>query len=314
MLKKNLNNLTMTTDLILVGLSDHPPTIKGLFVFFLLTYLITVVLNLVIIFLVLIDYQLRNPMYFFLANLAFIDVSYLSVTAPKMLFALATKSQSISLPTCIAQVFFFLYFASSELFLLSAMSYDRYVAICRPLHYTQSMSWRVCACMAFAVWVLGCLYSLIHTLFLLRLSFCGPYFIYNFFCDLQHLFQITCTDPFINMAVMFIVGGSFGLGAFACTLLPYLRIFSTIYKIRSKNGKLKAFSTCSSHLAVVFIFYGSLIIIYVVPTANKMLVVNNLFSVTSALINPLLNPLIYSLRNKDIKAALFKSFNYWKLK
>ncbi|XP_040217060.1 olfactory receptor 2A12-like [Rana temporaria] len=306
-------NLTKVTVLILVGLSDHPPTMNGLFVFFLLIYLMTLITNLLIFFLVLTDYHLHNPMYFFLANLAFLDMSYSSVTAPRMLFDLVTKSQSISLPACIAQVFFFLYFTSSELFLLSAMSYDRYIAICHPLHYTQIMSWRVCAGMASLVWVAGWSVSLIHTLFLLRLSFCGPTTIHNFFCDLPHLFQITCTDPFINMVVIFIFGASLGLGAFLLTFIPYVRIFRTILRIRTKTGKRKAFSTCTSHLAVVFIFYGSLIFIYLVPSSSNMYNSNKLFSVMYALINPLLNPLIYSLRNKDLMEALMRSIYHIKL-
>ncbi|XP_018420932.1 PREDICTED: olfactory receptor 1G1-like [Nanorana parkeri] len=304
-----MKNLTKITALILVGLSNHPPTMNGLFVLFLLTYLVTVTVNLLIVVLVLSDYHLHNPMYFFLANLALIDVSFLSVTAPKMLFNLVTKSQSISLSACIAQVYFFVFFGSSELFLLSAMSYDRYVAICHPLHYTQMMSWRACAHMAAAVWVIGCLNSLMHTLFLLRLSFCGPNIIYNFFCDLPNFFHIACIDPFINMLVEFIGGGGFGSGAFACTLLPYVRIFTAIHKMSNITGKLKAFSTCTSHLAVVFIFYGSLFAMYMVPTSSNIPIVNTLLSVISALINPLLNPLIYSLRNKDLHAAFLRTFN-----
>nr|DBA18436.1 TPA: hypothetical protein GDO54_016679 [Pyxicephalus adspersus] len=308
-----MKNLTKITTFSLLGLSDHPPTMNGLFVFFLLIYLMTLTINLLIFFLVLNDYHLHNPMYFFLGNLAFLDMSYSSVTAPRMLFDLVTKSQTITLPACTAQVFFFLCFTSSELFLLSAMSYDRYVAICHPLHYTQIMSWRVCAHMASLVWVLSCAISLIHTLFFHRLSFCGPFSIHNFFCDLPHLFQITCTDPFINIVAIFIAGASFGLGAFLLTFLPYVHIFSTILKIRTKTGKRKAFSTCPSHIAVVFIFYGSLVFIYLVPNSSNMYKINKLFSVTYALINPLLNPLIYSLRNKDLIEALMRTYYYIKL-
>ncbi|KAM5148010.1 olfactory receptor 1G1-like [Mantella aurantiaca] len=308
-----MKNLTKISVLILMGLSDHPPTMNGLFVFFLLIYLMTLIINLLIFLLVITDYHLHNPMYFFLANLAFLDMSYSTVTAPRMFFDLVSKSRSITVSACIAQVFFFLHFTSSELFLLLAMSYDRYIAVCHPLHYVQIMSWRVCAHMASLVWVVGCSCSLIHTLFLLRLPFCGSNFIYNFFCDLPHLFQITCTDPFVNIMVIFIAGASLGLGAFLLTFLPYVRIFSTILRIRSKTGKLKAFSTCTSHLTVVFIFYGTLIFIYLVPTSSNMYNVNKLFSAIYALINPLLNPLIYSLRNKDLMEALIRSFSYIKL-
>ncbi|XP_040216014.1 olfactory receptor 2A12-like [Rana temporaria] len=286
---------------------------NGLFVFFLLIYLMTLITNLLIFFLVLTDYNLHNPMYFFLANLAFLDMSYSSVTAPRMLFDLVTKSRSISIPACIAQVFFYISLAISETLLLSAMSYDRYIAICHPLHYTLIMSWRVCTRMASLVWVVGWSVSLVHTLFLLRLSFCRTSSIHSFFCDLPHLYQITCTDTFINMVVVFVAGGGFGLGVVLMTFLPYVYILRTILRIRSKTGKRKAFSTCTSHLTVVFIFYGSIIFIYLVPSSINMFNLYKLFSVTSALINPLLNPLIYSLRNKDLMEALLRSYYHLKL-
>ncbi|KAM5148015.1 olfactory receptor 1J21-like [Mantella aurantiaca] len=302
-----MNNVSMISSLTLVGLSDHPPTMKGLFVLFLLIYLMTVIINLIIFILVLIDHHLHNPMYFFLSNLAVLDMSYSSVTAPRMLFDLATRSQIITFPACIAQVFFFLYFACSELLLLSAMSYDRCMAICQPLHYPQIMSWKVCNQLALLIWVFALIYSLVHTLVFLRLSFCGPNSIHNFFCDLPHLFQATCTDPTINIVLVFAAGGTVTLGAFLSTFLPYVRIFNTVLRIRSKAGKLKAFSTCTSHLAVVFIFYGSLIFIYFVPSSSDMFGMNKLFTVMYTLINPLLNPLIYSLRNKDLKSAFLRN-------
>ncbi|XP_073447367.1 olfactory receptor 2A12-like [Aquarana catesbeiana] len=303
-----MRNLTPISSFTLVGLSDHPLTMNVLFVFFLLIYLMTLITNLLIFLLVLTDYHLHNPMYFFLANLAFLDMSYSSVTAPRMLFDLVTNKQLISIPACIAQVFFYLSFVCSELFLLSTMSYDRYIAICHPLHYKLIMSWRVCAHMASLVWAAGCSLSLVHTLFLLRLSFCGQTSIHNFFCNLPHVYQITCSDPFMNMVAVFVAGASVGLGAFLLTFLPYVYIFRTIIRIPSKTGKRKAFSTCTSHLTVVFIFYGSLIFIYLVPTSSNMFNLNKLFTVISALINPLLNPLIYSLRNKDLMEALVRSY------
>ncbi|XP_071984402.1 olfactory receptor 1C1-like [Engystomops pustulosus] len=299
-----MKNLTTVSEFILIGLSDHPHNLPLLFLVFFFIYVLTVIVNFLIIVFIFIDSQLHTPMYFFLGNLAFIDVSYSSVTAPRMLIDLVTKNHSISIPSCITQVFFFIYLASAELFLLSAMSYDRYIAICHPLHYTQIMSWTVCTQMASGVWILGFLYSLVHTLFSLRLTFCGPNTIHNFFCDLPHLFQISCTDTFINIIVILIVGGILGIGAFAITLVPYIRIFTTILKIRTHHGKLKAFSTCTSHLTVVFIFYASIIFIYFVPTTSNLFTVNRVVSVTYALINPLLNPLIYSIRNKDLKAAV----------
>ncbi|XP_077323612.1 olfactory receptor 1C1-like [Lithobates pipiens] len=304
-----MRNLTKIITLILVGLSDHPQTMNGLFVLFLLIYLMTLITNLIIFFLVLTDHHLHNPMYFFLSNLAFLDMSYSSVSGPRMLFDLVTKTGSISFPACTAQVFFFVSFACSEVLLLSAMSYDRYIAICHPLHYTQIMSWRMCSHLSVIIWVFGITYSLVHTLCSLRLSFCGPNSIHSFFCDLPHLFQITCTDPTINIVLMFALGGSVGLTAFLFTFLPYVSIISTILHIPGKTGKMKAFSTCTSHLLVVFIFYGSSFFIYLVPTSANMFGVNKLFSVIMALINPLLNPLIYSLRNNDLKAAFRRTLN-----
>ncbi|XP_073447380.1 olfactory receptor 1G1-like [Aquarana catesbeiana] len=308
-----MRNMTEISSFTLVGLSDHPLTMNALFMLFLLIYLMTLITNLLIFFLVLTDYNLHNPMYFFLANLAFLDMSYSSVTAPRMLIDLVIRSRSISIPACIAQVFFYLSFANSEVFLLSAMSYDRYIAICHPLHYKLMMSWRVCTCMASLVWVTGCSHSLVYTLFLLRLSFCRTASIHNFFCDLPHLYQITCTDPFINMVAVFLLGGSIALGVFILTFIPYVYIFRTILRIRSKTGKRKTFSTCTSHLTVVSIFYGSLIFLYLVPTSSNMVNLNKLFTVISALINPLLNPLIYSLRNKDLMEALMRSYYHLKL-
>ncbi|XP_073447372.1 olfactory receptor 1G1-like [Aquarana catesbeiana] len=308
-----MRNVTEITYFTLVGLSDNPQTMNVLFVLFLLIYLMTLITNVLIFLLVLTDYNLHNPMYFFLANLAFLDMCYSSVTAPRMLFDLVTRSRSIYIPACIAQTFFYLCFACSEIFLLSVMSYDRYIAICHPLHYKLMMSWKVCAHMASLSWVAGWSLSLVYILFLLRLSFCRAASIHSFFCDLPHLFQITCTDPFINIIVVFVAGGGLGLGAFLLTFIPYVFIFRTILRIRSKTGKMKAFSTCTSHLTVVFIFFGSIIFIYFVPSSSNMVNLNKLFSVTSALINPLLNPLIYSLRNKDLMEALIKFFYHLRL-
>ncbi|XP_040264019.1 olfactory receptor 1009-like [Bufo bufo] len=309
-----MKNLTKDTEFILIGLSVHPHNLHFLFVVFFIIYVLTVIINFLIIAFVFTDSQLHTPMYFFLGNLAFIDIFYSSVTGPRMLHDLLTQNHSMSLPACTTQVFFFIFLASAELFLLSAMSYDRYIAICHPLHYSQIMSWTVCTQMASGVWVLGFFYSLVHTLFSLRLTFCGPNTIHNFFCDLPHLFQNSCTDTFINILVILIVGGSLGIGAFSITIVPYTHIFSTILKIKTKHGKLKAFSTCTSHLTVVFIFYGSIIFIYFVPTTSNLFTVNRVVSVTYALINPLLNPLIYSIRNKDLKGAVKRTIHHmnWK--
>ncbi|KAE8612045.1 hypothetical protein XENTR_v10012692 [Xenopus tropicalis] len=298
-----MENITKVSEFTLTALSHQPHVKYFLFLVFLLIYLITSLINLLILFLSLTDAQLHTPMYFFLGNLAFLDMSYSSVTVPRMLSDFISKSTTISYPACITQMFFFIYFASAELFLLAAMSYDRYVAVCHPLHYTQIMSWKVCAQMISVVWILGLLYSLVHTLFSLRLTFCRSKIIHNFFCDLPHLFQLSCTDTFINFVVIFVVGGILGLLAFAITFLPYVHIISAVLKIKSNDGKRKAFSTCTSHITVVSIFYASIIFIYFVPTTSYLFLLNRIVSVIYSVINPLLNPLIYSLRNKDLMSA-----------
>ncbi|XP_063284202.1 olfactory receptor 1G1-like [Pelobates fuscus] len=304
-----MGNTTEATVFHLTPLSNNPGTLYMLFIVFLLIYLSTLIINSLIILLFITDAQLHTPMYFFLGNLAFLDMSLSSVTAPRMLSDFLTTNNSISFPACIMQIFFLIYFAPSELFLLAVMSYDRFAAICHPLHYIQIMSSHVCSLLSSMVWVFGLFYSLIHTLCSLRLTFCGSNIIHNFFCDLPQLFQISCTDSFINVMITLILGGLVGLVASPMTFIPYIRIFSTILRIRTKDGKLKAFSTCTSHLTVVFIFYASLVFIYFVPN-TRSLILYKIVSVMYAVINPLLNPLIYSVRNKELKAALGRTMQH----
>ncbi|KAM4722801.1 olfactory receptor 5AR1-like [Rhinophrynus dorsalis] len=302
-----MENLTKVTEFHFVGLTDYPQTQYVLFMFFLLIYIMTIFANVTILSLVFVDSQLHTPMYLFLGNLALLDMSFSSVTAPRMLSDFIKTKRTLSFHACLTQVFLIIYFGSSELFLLAAMSYDRYVAICHPLRYIQMMSWKTCIQLGAVVWILGFPYSLIHTLSLFRLTFCGSNTIHNFFCDLPHLFQLSCTDPFINYLLIIIGAGVLGTGAFVITFLPYVYIFNTVLKIRTSEGKLKAFSTCTSHIAVVLIFYGSIVFIYFIPTTSYLFAVNRVVSITYAIINPLLNPLIYSLRNKDLLTALRKA-------
>ncbi|KAG8544808.1 hypothetical protein GDO81_021807 [Engystomops pustulosus] len=308
-----MKNQTSITSVLLMSLSDDQETISVLFIFFLLIYLMTVFSNFLIILLVVTCAHLHTPMYFFLGNLAFLDMSCSSVTAPSMLSHLITQHWSMSLSECIIQMFFVIYFAGSEAFLLSSMSYDRYVAICRPLHYSQLMSWGTCAEMASLVWSTPFLLTITYTICLRRLTFCGPNLIQNFFCDLPHLFQISCTDPTINVFILIIVGGTVGIAAFVITFYPYVRIFRAVLRIGTSDGKSKAFSTCTSHLTVVTIFYVSATFIYLVPDTSNLLTLNCVFSVIYTLITPLLNPLIYSLRSKDLKAALSKALHIHRL-
>ncbi|XP_040264001.1 olfactory receptor 5V1-like [Bufo bufo] len=304
-----MKNQTTISSVLLMSLSDNQKTIYALFIIFLLIYLMTLLTNFIILLLVLTCAHLHTPMYFFLGNLAFLDMSYSSVTAPRMLFAHITQHWSMSLSDCIAQMFFVIYFGSSEIYLLTSMSYDRYVAICRPLHYSQIMSWGTCTHIMSLVWSSGLLMPTISTLCLRRLTFCGPNFIHNFFCDLPHLHQISCTDTSINVLVLIVVGVVLGVVAFVATFYPYVRIFITVFKIRTSDGRRKAFSTCTSHLTVVFIFYASITFIYFVPNTSNLLTLNQVVTVIYTLITPLLNPLIYSLRNKDLKVALRRTLH-----
>ncbi|XP_071984401.1 olfactory receptor 1G1-like [Engystomops pustulosus] len=306
-------NQTSITIVLLMSLSDDQKTIHVLFIFFLLVYLMTVFSNFLIILLVVTCAHLHTPMYFFLGNLAFLDLTYSSVTAPRLLFDLSTQHWSITFSECIVQMFFLMYFGTSEVFLLSSMSYDRYVAICCPLHYSQIMSWDKCTQIVSSVWSSALLNPIIYTACLRRLTFCGPNFIKNFFCDLPHLFQISCTDPTINFQILIIVGGVVGTVAFISTFYPYVKIFRTVLRIGTSDGKSKAFSTCTSHLTVVIIYYASITFIYFVPNTSNLLTLNRVVTVIYTLITPLLNPLIYSLRSKDLKAALQRALHIHRL-
>ncbi|CAI9609774.1 unnamed protein product [Staurois parvus] len=303
----------LTIDFFLAGLSELPALRLPLFLFFLLIYLLTLVWNLLIIVLIVTDSHLHVPMYFFLGNLAGLDLCCSSVTGPRMLFDLHTQTRNITIMACITQVFCFISFASSEIFLLAVMSYDRYTAICHPLHYTQIMNWKLCVQLASIVWCLGFAYSLVLTLCAQRLSFCGSHIIESFFCDLPQLFQISCSDIYINILLTFLLNLSFLEGtSFIITFLSYVYIFKTILKITLKDGRRKAYSTCSSHLTVLFIFYGTGFFNYfqlktkdVLPKTKDSLA-GRLISLFYAVFTPLLNPLIYSLRNRDLKGALQK--------
>ncbi|XP_071984430.1 olfactory receptor 1E16-like [Engystomops pustulosus] len=306
-------NQTSITSVLLMSLSDDQKTIHVLFIFFLLIYLMTVFSNLLIIRLVVTCAHLHTPMYFFLGNLAFLDMSYSSVTAPSMLSHLITQHWSMSLSECKAQMFFVMFFGTSEAFLLSSMSYDRYVAICRPLHYSQVMSWRRCNHLVSLVWSSGFFAPIIYTLLLGRLTFCGPNVIQNFFCDLPHVLYLSCTDPTINVLILIIVGSVLSAIAFVATFYPYVMIFRAVLRIRTSDGKSKAFSTCTSHLTVVLIYYASITFIYLIPEANNLQILNQLVSIIYTLITPLLNPLIYSLRSKDLKAALQRALHIQRL-
>ncbi|XP_018429799.1 PREDICTED: olfactory receptor 5B12-like [Nanorana parkeri] len=301
-------NQTILNALFLSGLSDLPALQLPLFLFFLLIYILTITWNLLIISLIVTDSHLHTPMYFFLGNLASLDLCCSSVTVPRMLFDLLTQRRKITITACISQVFFFLLFASSEVFLLAVMSYDRYTAICRPLHYTQIMNWKVCVQLASIAWCVGSSFSLVHTLSALKLKFCEPRIVESFFCDLPPLLQISCSDIYINILLILILGGFLSGGSLTLTILPYVYIFKTVLKIQVQGKRSKVFSTCSSHLTVVFTFYCSTMFNYFRPNTNNHYAADKVVPIFYAVIVPLLNPLIYSLRNQDLRTAFQSVF------
>ncbi|KAM5151911.1 olfactory receptor 1500-like [Mantella aurantiaca] len=303
-----MGNQTILKELFLSGLSDLLALQLPFFLFFLLIYLLTLIWNSLIIILIVADSHLHVPMYFFLGNLAGLDLCYSSLTVPRMLFDLHIKRRNITITACMTQVFFFLFFASSEVFLLSVMSYDQYTAICQPLHYTQIMSWKACVGLVFWVWFMSFTHSLVHTLNAINLTFCSSDIIESFFCDLPQLFQISCSDIYTNVLLIFLFGGLFGFGPFILTLLPYVYILKTVLKIQVKCNRSKVFSTCTSHLTVVSMFYCSILFNYFRPSSNHHFAGDKVAPVFYTVIIPLLNPLIYSLRNQDFRTAFHNVF------
>ena len=243
-------------------------------------------------------------MYFFLSHLALTDISFSSVTIPKMLMNMQTQHQSISYVGCVTQTYFFLFFTDLDDFLLTSMAYDRYVAICHPLHYTTIMGQGLCTLLVTASWILSCASALCHTLLLTQLSFCADHSIPHFFCDLDALLKLSCSDTSLNELAIFTVGVAVIVLPLVCILISYGRIGATILKVPSTKGICKALSTCGSHLSVVFLFYGTIIGLYTLPSSSTSKDKNIIASVMYTVVTPMLNPFIYSLRNRDLKGAL----------
>ncbi|XP_062974766.1 olfactory receptor 5J3-like [Elgaria multicarinata webbii] len=303
-----VNNYTMVTEFFLLGLTDRMELQIPLFVIFLLIYLLTLAGNMGMIVLIRISPQLHTPMYFFLINLSVVDVCYSSIFAPRLLISLA-QSKTISYTGCITQHFFFVVFVSTEGFLLAAMAYDRYVAICNPLLYTALMTKRVCIHLVTGPYLGGLLNSLTHTSGLLRLSFCAPSIINHFFCDTPAMLSAACSDIQVNELLLVIFSGVVAVSTFLIILVSYLCILSSIIKIRSSEGRYKTFRTCASHLTVVTLFYGPVSLSHLLPTSMYSKDQEKISAVFYTLVVPMLNPLIYSLRNKEVKDALKRVFN-----
>ncbi|XP_051022530.1 LOW QUALITY PROTEIN: olfactory receptor 50-like [Acomys russatus] len=298
------NNESSTSEFILLGLPIQPDDQAMYSALFLSMYLTTVLGNLLIILLIRMDSHLHTPMYFFLSHLAFTDISFSSVTAPKMLMNMLTHSQSISYAGCVSQVYFFLYFADLDSFLLTSMAYDRYVAICHPLNYTSIMSQSLCVLLVVVSWALSFASALVHTLLLTQLSFCGDNTLPHFFCDLSALLKLSSSDTSINELVIFTVGVVIITVPLICILVSYGYIGATILRTPSIKGIFKALSTCGSHLSVVSLYYGSIIGLYAFPSPNNSNSKDVIVAVMYTVVTPMLNPFIYSLRNRDMKGAL----------
>ncbi|XP_032216222.1 olfactory receptor 10AG1-like [Mustela erminea] len=305
-LKTEILNITSIVEFVLLGFSDIPNIQLILFGVFLVIYLTILMCNSIIILIIKIDSALQTPMYFFLSNFSFLEICYVTVTIPRMLMDLLTKKGNISFFACAAQMCFVLMFGGSECLLLTVMAYDRYVAICNPLHYTLVMNHKVCVQLVTVSWVSTAPVVIGQTCQIFSLPFCGSNIINHFFCDIPPVLKLACGDTFVNEIAIYVVAVVFIMVPFLLIVFSYGKIISSILKLSSAKGRAKAFSTCSSHLIVVVLFYGTATITYLRPKPNQSEGVGKLISLFYTVLIPTLNPIIYTLRNKDIMVALRK--------
>ncbi|XP_075692793.1 olfactory receptor 5V1-like [Rhinoderma darwinii] len=307
-------NQTMVTFFIIKGISDAPELQLPIFLLVLFIYLMTLGGNMTILLLVCLDHPLHTPMYFFLANLSIVDMCSATVTLHTMLLIGITGNRTISYLSCIAQIYFFGCFISEELLFLTVMSYDRYVAVCNPLRYRMIMNQRVCAMLASVCWILGFLEIIPFVVLVTGFSCYNSNVINHFFCDLVPLIKLSCSDTSV-LETLFIVEAAviLSLAPFLLTVMSYIFIITTILRIRSSNGRRKAFYTCSSHLTVVILLYTTLIYQYLKPISPESLEYNKLISLFNSGAVPVLNPIIYSLKNKDVKAAFRRKVNSFRV-
>ncbi|XP_058162291.1 olfactory receptor 5G3-like [Dasypus novemcinctus] len=301
-------NQTAVTEFFFLGLTDHLHQQIVLYVTLLFVYLVTLVGNLGIITIVWTDSRLHTPMYFFLTHLSFVDICSSSSIAPKLLCDIFVQKKSISFLGCATQMWFSGFFVVTECFLLAAMAYDRYMAICEPLLYTLIMSQRVCMQLVAGSYAMALMSSMTHTTVTFRLPFCGPNIINHFFCDIPPLLSLACADTWVIKLGFFFEAGSIGILSVLIITVSYACILVAILKIQSADGKQKAFSSCSSHLAAICMLYGSLFFIYIRPGSSSSLDINKVISLFYTVVIPLLNPIIYSMRNKEVKEAFQRKF------
>ncbi|XP_008562764.1 PREDICTED: olfactory receptor 7C1-like [Galeopterus variegatus] len=304
-----LENKTCVSKFILLGFSEEAELQTLVFGLFLSMYLVTFTGNLLIVLAVITDSRLHTPMYFFLSNLSFADICFASTTIPKMLLNIQRQSKLITYAGCIAQIYFFLLFGVLDNFLLTVMAYDRFVAICHPLRYTVIMNAWLCGLLLLASCITAHLQSLLESLMVLRLSFCTEVEIPHFFCELNQLVLLACSDTFPNEVVIYFATVILGVIPLTGILFSYSKIVTSVLRISSAGGRYKAFSTCGSHLSVVSLFYGTGLGVYFSSAATQDSRASAIASVMYTVVTPMLNPFIYSLKNKDIKQALYKLFS-----
>nr|XP_056720464.1 olfactory receptor 13G1-like [Euleptes europaea]XP_056722729.1 olfactory receptor 13G1-like [Euleptes europaea] len=299
-----MKNQTVLTEFIFVGLTNSLGLQTLLFWVFIFIYVMALAGNFLLIFTIWRCRKLHTPMYFLLVNLSFVNVFSISITTPKLIQTLLAHQKTISFYGCITQVYLFIWALGTELLLLSFMAFDRYAAICHPLQYTIIMRKEVCIVMATGVWVAGMINSAVHAGLMLQLSFCGSNIINHFFCDVPPLLKLSCSDTSLNETMAFVADVIVGIGSCGLTLTSYWFILRAIFRIRSTEGKKKAFSTCSSHLIVVSFYFAAVIYTYIRPTSVYSLDNDKLVSLLYSVVTPVVNPIIYSLRNKEVKEAL----------
>ncbi|KAM5191645.1 olfactory receptor 5V1-like [Mantella aurantiaca] len=308
MMIKRSTNQTLFKDFLILPLTDQP-NLKGvLFCTILIIYFLTLFGNVAIILVSKLDASLHVPMYFFLGNLSFLDICYTSTTMPKMLQLLITEKRSISILGCIVQMYTFVALVGTECVLLAVMSYDRFLAICIPLRYSSCMTNKSCNALAAVSWVSGLMNSIVHTVFTFRLHFCNSNKINYFYCDIPPILSISCEDTSVNEKLLLSIGVFIGWTPFFCIILSYIYIIVTIFKMKSTEGRQKAYSTCGSHLTVVMIFFGSVIFSYVRPISTYSMAKDRLISVLYSVVSPMLNPIIYTFKNQDVKKAFDRQF------
>ncbi|XP_039729223.1 olfactory receptor 1L6-like [Pteropus medius] len=297
-------NQSHITEFLLLGLTSDPKEQIRIFVSFLAMYLVNVAGNSVIIAAIRRDVRLHTPMYFFLSNLSLVDICFTTVIVPRMLANMVTQRKTILFAHCLTQMYFFVAFGITDSFLLAAMAIDRYVAICKPLHYTTTMNPRRCLLLLIASWVVSHLHSLMHTILMARLSFCGPNVIHHFFCDVQPLLTLSCSDTSVNELLAFTEGSFVIMSPFIFIIVSYVYIARAVLRVPSGKGRYKVFSTCGSHLTVVTLFYGTIISVYIRPSSTYSVTKDRVVTVIYTVVTPMLNPFIYSLRNNNMKQAL----------